>query len=239
MHGLGNDFVVLDGTSEAVPSAEVVARLCDRHRGVGADGVLVVSPTEFGARMQYWNADGSPAEMCGNGLRCTAWYAHRHCWAGEAFEVDTPRGRLSAEIVGDHVVRVGMGPVSVGERADLFGMVATTADVGNPHAVVEVDAVDDADVTAIGRRLDAEVPGGINTGFFQRRGDGIRLRVHERGVGETQACGSGAVAAARVALGGDGTIDVHLPGGTLTVEIADGSAWIIGPVAEVFTGETT
>lgn len=238
MHGAGNDFIVLDGTAEPSPTPEVVAAVCDRHTGIGADGVLRVTPTDDGARMEYWNADGSVAEMCGNGLRCVAWFARRRGWAGESFTVETPRGPLPVTIVGDHRVRVGVGPVTVGEHGDLLGIGATRVDVGNPHAVVEVADVAAADVAGVGRRLDAGVPGGINTGFMAPSDGAITLRVHERGVGETLACGSGAVAAAAVALGGDGVMDVHLPGGTLTVEMAEGMAWLTGPVAEVFTGET-
>lgn len=238
MHGAGNDFVILDGTTEVAPSADCVAALCDRHTGIGGDGLLRVTPTEDGARMEYWNADGSEAEMCGNGLRCVAWFAHTRGWVGESCIVDTPRGPLPAEIVGDHRVRVGVGAVAAGERGELLGVEATQVDVGNPHAVIEVADVAAAEVDAVGRRLDAGVPGGINTGFMAVSEGGIALRVHERGVGETLACGSGAVAAAAVALGGDGVMDVHLPGGTLTVEVADGRAWLTGPVAEVFTGQT-
>lgn len=238
MHGLGNDFVVLDGTTDLAPDAATVAALCDRHRGIGADGVLRVTPTDTGARMEYWNADGGPAEMCGNGLRCSAWFAHRAGWvAAPTFTMETPRGALDAEVVGDHVVRVGMGVVRAGRSEPIHGVEGVRADVGNPHAVVEVASVDAADVTGIGEALDAAEPTGINTGFFERRPDGIRLRVHERGVGETLACGSGAVAAAAVALAGDGEMDVHLPGGTLHVEILGGRAWITGPVAEVFSGD--
>jgi diaminopimelate epimerase len=188
--------------------------------------------------MEYWNADGSVAEMCGNGLRCVAWFAHARGWVGESFVVDTPRGPLPATIVGRSRVRVGVGPVEVGEREVLLGVEATRVDVGNPHAVIEVDDVAAAEVDPIGRRLDAGVPGGINTGFMAASDGAITLRVHERGVGETLACGSGAVAAAAVVLRGDGTVDVHLPGGTLTVEVIDGRAWLTGPVAEVFTGQT-
>lgn len=239
MHGAGNDFVVLDGTLEDALTPERVAEVCDRRTGIGADGLLRVTPTaDDGARMEYWNADGSVAEMCGNGLRCVAWFAHRRGWIGAVSTVETPRGPLPVEIVGDHRVRVGVGPVTVGERTAVAGVEATRVDVGNPHAVIQVADVAGADVDGIGRRLEAGVPGGINTGFMAASGDGITLRVHERGVGETLACGSGAVAAAAVALGGDGMVDVRLPGGTLTVEVANGRAWLTGPVAEVFTGET-
>ncbi len=237
MHGIGNDFVVLDGTAELRPDPETVAELCDRHFGIGADGVLYVTPHDRGARMEYWNADGSVAEMCGNGLRCTAWFAHRAGWVGESFEVLTERGWLSAEIVGDHRVRVALGSVSVGDAVDVEGSDARSVDVGNPHLVLEVDSVDEVDVPGIGARAEVATPGGVNTGFFERTNSGIRLRVNERGVGETLACGSGAVAAAAVALDGDGAVDVHLPGGRVHVEVVGGRSWITGPVAESFVGD--
>lgn len=237
MHGIGNDFVVLDGTDEPRPDPETVAELCDRHFGIGADGVLYVTPTDRGVRMEYWNADGSVAEMCGNGLRCTAWFAHEAGWVGEAFEVLTERGWLSAEIVGEHRVRVALGSVAIGEELDVEGAPAVAVDVGNPHVVVEVESVDVVDVPGLGSRLDGATPGGVNTGFFERSGSGIRLRVNERGVGETLACGSGAVAAATVALGGDGVVEVELPGGRVEVEVRDGQAWLTGPVARAFEGD--
>jgi diaminopimelate epimerase len=237
MHGIGNDFVVLDGTAEPRPDPETVTEICHRHFGIGADGVLYVTPNERGARMEYWNADGSIAEMCGNGLRCTAWFAHRAGWVGETFEVLTERGWLPAEIVGDHRVRVALGSVSLGDAIEVEGSEARSVDVGNPHLVVEVGSVAEVDVPGIGARMDAAMPGGVNTGFFERVGSGIRLRVHERGVGETLACGSGAVAAAAVALGGEGSLDVHLPGGRVHVEVAEGRSWLTGPVAESFVGE--
>ena len=237
MHGIGNDFVVLDGTEEARPDPDTVVALCDRNFGIGAAGVLYLTPAERGARMEYWNADGSVAEMCGNGLRCTAWFAHEAGWVGESFEVLTERGWLSAEIAGDHRVRVALGPVTVGSGVDVEGAPAVAVDVGNPHLVVEVASVDAIDVPGIGARMDEATTGGVNTGFFERSGSGIRLRVNERGVGETLACGSGAVAAAAVALDGDGLVGVDLPGGRVDVEIRDGQSWLIGPVARAFEGD--
>lgn len=233
MHGQGNDFVMLDGTAEAMPDPSEVAAICDRHTGVGADGLIVVTPAEVGLRMAYRNADGSDAEMCGNGLRCTAWFGHRRGWVGDRFGVETARGPLQAEVLGDHLVRVEVGAV---ERVGTVGEGYPLVDVGNPHAVVEVDSVARAQVAALGELLDRTVPGGINTGFVERHPGGIRLRVHERGVGETLACGSGAVAAALVALGGDGRITVSLPGGDLEVEITGGVGYLTGPVVEVFEG---
>ncbi len=233
MHGIGNDFVMVDGTAEARPDDAAVARICDRHFGVGADGLIVVTPTDGGVVMDYRNADGSHSEMCGNGLRCTAWFGRSRGWAGDEFLVETARGPLRAEVAGMDRVRVEVGPVAVlGVEADG----RTRVDVGNPHAVYEVDDVAATDVPGIGGRLDRETPGGVNTGFFRRTPTGIELRVNERGVGETLACGSGAVAAARVALAGDGELDVTLPGGTITVEIIDGTGWITGPVEVVYDG---
>lgn len=233
MHGIGNDFVMVDGTTQPRPDDATVAQICDRHFGVGADGLIVVTPTPDGVEMDYRNADGSHSEMCGNGLRCTAWFGHTHGWAGHELLVTTARGPLRAEVPAMDRVRVEVGPVTVlGSEAD--GM--TRVDVGNPHAVFEVDDVAGADVPGIGGRLDRSIPGGVNTGFFRRTPTGIELRVNERGVGETLACGSGAVAAARVALGGDGEVAVSLPGGTISVEVIEGVGWITGPVAEVFKG---
>jgi len=238
MHGIGNDFVVL---GEEPPSSEWVAAVCNRHTGVGADGVLTVSAVSPGVvRMQYWNADGSAAEMCGNGLRCVAQYAHdTGLVSARAFAVETSRGRLNAELVEPGVVRAETGAVSVGETKSVAGLQLIEASVGNPHVVVFVDAVSDAQVSKVGQRLQKEFPAGVNVEFVERTSTGINVRVWERGVGETLACGSGAVAAAAASLlpATEGIVTVNLPGGSLVVETTGDSSWITGPAHTSFRGD--
>ena len=238
MHGIGNDFVVLD---EEPPSSEWIAAVCNRHTGVGADGVLTVSAVSPGVvRMQYWNADGSAAEMCGNGLRCVAQYAlDTGLVSTKAFAVETSRGRLSAELIEPGVVRAETGAVSVGEARTVAGLQLIEASVGNPHAVVFVDAVSDAQVSKVGQDMQEEFAEGVNVEFVERTSTGITVRVWERGVGETLACGSGAVAAAAVSLlpATEGIVTVNLPGGSLVVETTADSSWITGPAHTSFRGD--
>lgn len=242
MEGLGNDFVVVDGPF--TPSAEQVARWCDRRRGIGADGVLVVTPGDRSAvGMGYWNADGSAAEMCGNGLRCVARYAVDSGMVdGSAFSVDTPIGRRSVA-VGPDTVRAELGPVSVGESGQtIAGYDFALVSVGNPHAVAFVDDAYAVPLEVSGPLVetDAAFPDRTNVEFATVASPGeIHLRVWERGVGETLACGTGAAATAAAArsLGlAEDRVLIHLPGGTLIVEIDDGTAWIEGPAVAVFRG---
>ncbi len=193
--------------------------------------------------MEYWNADGSPAEMCGNGLRCAAWYAHERTWVtAPRFTVETARGPLVARVLGHERVRVEMGPVTVGDPVRVGETEVVTASVGNPHAVLDVDSVADAPVTELGPALagDPAFSAGANIGFMAVTNAGIDLRVWERGVGETLACGSGAVAAVAVAIEtgrARSPVAVHLPGGVLVVEIDSGRARITGDVATVYEGD--
>ncbi len=236
MHGLGNDFVVVDGGTTV--DATLVQRWCDRRRGIGADGVLRVSSAGGRVRMEYWNADGSPAEMCGNGLRCVARYAVDHGLVeGWEFIVDTPVGPRQAR-VGD-VIQVELGPVRVTGDATLVGTSVTTVDAGNPHAVVTVSDPQTVPVAEIGARIEGAA--GVNVEFMSVVGtDRIELRVWERGVGETLACGSGAgaavMAAHRAGKVGDDVV-VQLPGGSLRVRIEGDVVWLEGPAKTVFTGE--
>lgn len=244
MEGLGNDFVVVG--AEVGIDPDLVVRLCDRRRGVGADGVLRVSRGEEMVRMEYWNADGSDAEMCGNGLRCVARYAYdRGLVESERFVVMTPVGERRAEILGGDLIRVELGPVTVGERTELEGRAFTTASVGNPHAVTFVPDPGDADVAGIGARVGANLtvfPRGANVEFVAVRGErDLRLRVWERGVGETLACGSGivvsaAVAAAEGRVAPTGRISVEVAGGTAVVILDDHTTWLEGPARYVFEG---
>lgn len=243
MEGLGNDFVVARGPLS--PSAADVAAWCDRRRGIGADGLLVVTPLGPGrVRMQYWNSDGSPAEMCGNGLRCVGRYAVAEgLVAGPEVVVETA--------VGERPVRVGHTAVRalVGEFSeagippfDLAGYHLESVSMGNPHAVAFVDDCYAVPVAAVGPIVegDPHFPERTNVGFAtvvsSRRLD---LRVWERGAGETLACGSGAAAAAALAhrrgLTGP-RVTVMLPGGPLEVEVEGDRVWIEGPAQIVFRG---
>lgn len=240
MHGLGNDFVVFEGPASC--SADQVAAICNRRTGVGADGILIVTDLDDNqVRMEYWNADGSVAEMCGNGLRCVARFAIDKGWLDPAGgRVLTAVGALAVAPVGDGRYRVQIGQPAVGEE---FGHELTfrRVSVGNPHAVTFVDDVGAAPVETLGSDLEQATPGGTNVEFAQPTAAGIRVRTWERGVGETNACGTGAVAtavAARAAgLAGD-RVTILLIGGPLVVELDGPDAFITGPAEYVFSGIT-
>jgi len=241
MEGLGNDFVVLQGPRPIV--AEDVRKFCDRRRGVGADGVLVVSPIDAKrVRMQYWNADGSPAELCGNGLRCAAAFAlDRGLVECSEFTIETAVGPREAR-VGDDAITVELGTtrVAAGKR-QVSGEMVREVTVGNPHAVLQVSDTSEAPVATLGPSIEAAFDDGVNVEFLTVRSPALlELRVWERGVGETLACGTGAAAAAAAAraegLAGSETM-VRLPGGDLKVVLDGDKAWISGPAAFVYEGE--
>jgi diaminopimelate epimerase len=238
MQGLGNDFVVLEGPVQL--EAEEIAELCDRRFGVGADGVLVVTNGDP-IRMGYWNADGSAAEMCGNGLRCVARYAYDKGWAPDRdFTVQTPVGVRRVR-VRDDGVEAELGVVSVTGHTDFEEERLHLIDVGNPHAVVIVDDPAEVDVAGLGERIgtDARFPRGTNVEFASVTDGVVDMRVWERGIGETSACGTGMVAAAFVAAKTGrlvGEIPVNVRGGQGRVEFRDGVAWLWGPVEYSFRG---
>ena len=242
MEGLGNDFIVVDGPL-SLPS-ELVSAVCNRRRGIGADGVLVVS--SVGAdrvKMEYFNADGSAAELCGNGLRCVASYAVANDLVSVLhFVVETAVGDRRVS-VGDGTVRAELGPIESSDAdREIDGHLVRTVDVGNPHAVLFVEDPSSTAVEEIGSALEVHhvFPDGTNVEFVRVHSPNtIEMRVWERGVGETLACGTGAAAvvAADVASGrADSSASVQLLGGTLDVEIVDGVAWISGPATVVFEG---
>lgn len=243
MEGLGNDFVVIAGPLS--PAAADVAAWCDRRLGIGADGVLAVGPAEGGVRMQYWNADGSPAEMCGNGLRCAAAYAVAEgIVVGPEFPVWTDLGERRVVVRHDGTVRAELGTIADPgiDAFDLAGYRLEPVSVGNPHAVAFVEDCYSVPVAAVGPVVegDPHFPDRTNVEFATVVGrDRIDVRVWERGVGETLACGTGAAAAAAVAHRGglvDAPVTVMLPGGPLVVEIAGDTVWIDGPARRVFSG---
>lgn len=242
--GLGNDFLVVDA-AEAPANLDVVRAACARRFGAGADGILVVARDPY--RMRVFNADGSVPEMCGNGLRCVALYIRDHLGeTAERFTVETDAGPKEVLVDGDEV-----GVVMGAARDDgYFGVefravqyAGRKVDTGNPHFVLLRDAPWEEDVFAgLGAALQdhAGFPGGVNVSFAERlAADHVNLRVWERGVGPTLACGTGACAT--VAAGWwsgrlEGDVTVDLPGGTLRV--GGSSDWLAmtGPAHEVFSG---
>jgi diaminopimelate epimerase len=246
--GAGNDFLVLvDLDDRQGLSGDQVRDLCDRRFGVGADGVIRILAGTGGAdlTMELTNADGSIAEMSGNGMRCLAQAAVR---AGlvrpPVFTVATLGGLRTVEFTTDSQgtdrATVEMGPARLEpERPpDPTGHRARLVDVGNPHLVLLVDDPAGTDVTGRGTALQAEFPAGVNVEFIAPGPgpDALTLRVFERGVGETLACGTGSVAAAAAAHGWGlvgTTVEVHNPGGTLGVRLGGDTVVLSGPVAFV------
>ncbi|MBV8645233.1 MAG: diaminopimelate epimerase, partial [Candidatus Eremiobacteraeota bacterium] len=206
-NGAGNDFVLVDGREVALDDPAAFARrVCDRTTGIGADGVLLVESSATGdARMRIINADGSEAEMCGNGIRCVARYLDER-EQREAFTIDTLAGPIGARIVArsPYRVEVEMAEPRIGATVRSVGFTGIPVDLGNPHLVVAVDDVDAVDLATVGPRIerDPQFSGGTNAHFVQRDGEGWRVRHWERGAGATQACGTGAVAVGAVLIAG-------------------------------------
>lgn len=245
--GLGNDFILVrEREVESAMAADLVRRLCDRRRGVGGDGVLLVG--EDPLAMVVLNADGSRPEMCGNGLRCVA--ALLAGRAAKQLVIRTDAGDRRARVTwtgpGDALVEVDMGSAEIaveskhglGGREIAFGAVS----VGNPHAIT-FEPVDKAGQDELGPRIEKATPGGTNVEFAARTGDNaFDLVVWERGVGYTQACGTGACATAALACrrglaSFDAPVRVRLPGGELLVTVTPSlDLTMLGPARRVFKG---
>lgn len=251
-HGLGNDFIVVEQPVEAWTPRRVRA-ICDRHLGVGADGVLVLERRgEDRLRMVVFNQDGSRPQMCGNGVRCAAAYAQSRWKMGDRLTVESDAGPRPCEITpgeqpGSWQVNVAMGPATIGERDTLHvedhAFTYTPVDMGNPHAVIFAFPGDRV-VDLAGEAANAGHPDfdqGVNLEFVEARGDEWRTSVYERGVGRTRACGTGACAVAaaiwhRGLAPAESPVVVALPGGRLTIETRQGQIWMQGPAEHVFTG---
>ena len=264
MHGLGNDFVVIEALDQAVSlDAATVRRLADRHRGVGCDQLLLIEPGRDGADFGYriFNHDGGEVEQCGNGARCVARFVHdAGLSASRTVTFATTGGLIRTEMRDDGLVAVDMGaprfrPDAIPFEADVESAsyalevdgetwTVGAVSMGNPHAVLVVDDVAAAPVRTVGPRIERHprFPGRANVGFVERVApDRLRLRVWERGAGETEACGTGACAA--VAVGhrrGElaDRVTVGLPGGELVIEWTGGDnpLWMIGTAETVFHG---
>jgi diaminopimelate epimerase len=249
-HGTGNDFVILpEGTPELTPA--FVAAVCDRRRGIGGDGVLRVAPSSRSGVdwfMDYWNADGSLAEMCGNGARVFARYLATAGLAAGTVPIETRAGVVRA-VIGDETISVDMGlPKVYGEstaRVGALQLPGVAVDCGNPHlvcALPEAVPLESLDLHVAPGHDEEFYPAGVNVEFFVPVGDlHVRMRVHERGSGETLSCGTGAVAVAAVALAGarhdTGVVTVDVPGGRLTVTFDGAECHLAGPAVIVASGE--
>lgn len=265
MHGAGNDFVVIDRLSGAsIPDAALARRLADRHFGIGCDQIMVIEAAADPAHAYAYrilNADGSSAGQCGNGARCVARYLReRHDLADGAL-LDSPGGAVAVRFLADGAVELALAVprfqpsaipfLAAREQARYALEVAgQTLDIGalsmgNPHAVLQVDHVDAAPVAVLGPIIEEHprFPDRANVGFVEIVArDHLRLRVWERGVGETLACGSGACAAMvalRLIDAVDSTVRIDLPGGQLQVRWPGGAApvYLAGPATFVFDGE--
>lgn len=264
MHGIGNDFVVVDrrGLSARL-EPDLVQAIADRHTGVGFDQLLTVEdPRAPGSLAAYgiYNSDGSAARQCGNGVRCLVAWLHRDAPIRGRVVLDGPVGPVACERLADGRIRVDMGvpqfapetvPFVVAAAADDYPLSIVggplrigVASMGNPHAVLEVDEVATAPIAQLGPLIERhrQFPDRANVGFAEVVDrHSIRLRVFERGVGETLACGSGACAAAAILIRRGrvaSPLTVTLPGGTLIIEWAgaDTPLSMTGPAAFVFEG---
>ncbi|MHB8419955.1 MAG: diaminopimelate epimerase [Myxococcales bacterium] len=270
VQGLGNDFVLIDARLSALMlSAAGARRLCDRRLGIGADGVLTLLPpseASAAARLHIYNADGSEAEMCGNGLRCAARYLLE--WSeppsrgvapspglspagGEGLfsvDIETAAGLRECRLEGSEVrAEVGKATVAEPETLTVEGerLRGSAVSIGNPHFVI-FDRADDGRARRLGPLLERHArfaPARTNVELCETTPDGLRVAVWERGSGLTLACGTGAAAAAAVAVrerlfASGRALAVDLPGGRLHVEVADDlSIWMRGPARRVYRGE--
>ena len=266
MQGLGNDFVVFDGVGQTVAlSREQCRRIADRHFGVGCDQILLVEKserTDVDFRYRIFNADGGEVEQCGNGARCFVRFVHdKGLTAKTAIRVETASGVIEPRLLDNGQVRVDMGaprfapaeipfaaeaealtyPLKVGQHVIEIAVVS----MGNPHAVLKVNDLDSAPVDILGAAIESHqrFPQRVNAGFMQvLTPHDIRLRVYERGAGETLACGTGACAAAVAGIRQGwlkSPVSVHTRGGDLAIEWAGAGqpVYMTGPAETVFEGE--
>ena len=266
MHGLGNDFVVIDATQKAVElKPEQIRFIANRQMGIGCDQLLLVESARSGDTEFYYrifNADGSEVEQCGNGARCFARFVYeKGLTQNRQIDVGTAKGKITLYLEASDQVRVNMGaprfspaeiPVAAPEQSSSYSLEIdgesiefAAVSMGNPHAVIRVEAVDSAAVNRLGPALESHAffPERVNVGFMAVRDrHAIDLRVYERGSGETLACGTGACAAVVSGIKAgwlDQEVVVSLPGGQLKVAWAgdENPVWMTGPATFVFEGK--
>ena len=253
MHGLGNDFVILDARESALAMDEARARaIADRRTGVGCDQLILLEPSDVAdVRMRIWNADGGEVEACGNAARCVA------LLEGGETSIETKGGVIRASANG-RAATIDMGAPRFGwEEIPLAYAMDTAAmpvgweelqapfavNVGNPHVIFFVEDAEAVDLARLGPLIERDplFPERVNVNVASLEGEAIRLRVWERGAGLTLACGTGACATAVAAIRRklvQGPVEVRLPGGALTIEWASGGTILMsGPATHVFSGE--
>lgn len=256
MHGLGNDYLYVYGE---VPEniAELSIKLSERHFGAGSDGMIYISPsTAADFKMRIFNADGSEAKMCGNGIRCVGKYVYDKGYTDKKhLYIETLSGirTLDLQVAGGRVksVTVDMGKAEASPDMTLTvdgeTVVCTPVSVGNPHAVIFVDDIEKAPLTTLGPKIEHHpaFPDGVNVEFVQIINENeLRMRVWERGSGVTMACGTGACASTMAAVSKKfcprcDQVAVHLDGGTLKIQIAgDNTVTMTGPAEFIYEGET-
>lgn len=270
MHGCGNDYVYVDCTKDMLKNPSAAARaVSDRHFGVGGDGLILICPSDKADfRMAMYNADGSEGAMCGNGIRCVAKYVYDKGLTDKTrITVETKAGIKTLDLTveggkvslvkvdmglpncnAEAIPVVGLGDFVVGRSVNVAGRdwTMTCVSMGNPHAVVWVDSMNDLPLEELGPQFEHHpmFPDRVNTEFVQILNDHeINMRVWERGSGETLACGTGAcasVAATYLNRRTGSDVLVHLRGGDLMIEIGDdGHIYMTGPATTVFEGEIT
>ena len=258
MHGLGNDYLYVYSDAEPENAPELSIRLSERHFGAGSDGMIWILPSAVADfKMRIFNADGSEAMMCGNGIRCVGKYVYDKGYSDKTqLTVETLSGikKLSLKVTDKKVryVSVNMGKAVVSKPMTLNVCNETVecipVSVGNPHAVIFTDDAENAPLTTIGAALEhhPSFPGGVNAEFVQVLSENkLRMRVWERGSGITMACGTGSCASVAAAVkfglcdaGKD--VEVTLDGGTLNVKVSsDGEILMTGPAEMIYEGETT
>jgi len=266
MHGLGNDFVVLNALQTPVElSPDQISAIADRRFGIGCDQVLVIEASQtpgVDIRYRIFNADGNEVEQCGNGVRCVGEYLRRRSLVeGETIKVETVNGMVTLYLENNHQIRVDMGipvfepraiPLAATQMQIQYALVLDSTRVevmavatGNPHAVILVEDVRQAPVSSLGPKIQQHglFPEGVNVGFMEIVDPAhIRLRVYERGVGETLACGTGACGAVAAGINAGklaNEVDVELKGGNLQISWAgEGHAvWMSGPATTVYEGQ--
>jgi len=265
MQGAGNDFLVVDQRNgkQEIPAPEKIRQMADRRRGVGFDQLMWIGPPRDADSLAYYrvfNANGSEVEQCGNGVRCVAWVIARDPGQKSDFMLGSPAGPIPVRILSEDSVAVSMGepelepaevPFIADNRAPLYALEAggdtlsvSVISMGNPHCVLQVDRVADADIRTLGPLIETHerFPSCTNVGFMAvKNRNEIDLRVHERGVGETMACGTGAcaaVVAGRLLDKLDEDVEVNLPGGQLMVSWPGESApvWLSGNAELAYEG---